>query len=188
MRVRNVHARFLPVSPERLAPVLDSLSSRTDALWPSEAWPRMRLDRPLAVGASGGHGPIRYDVEAYAPGREVRFRFRGPRGFDGWHALAVEPAEGGAVLRHVLEMEARGPARLSWPVVFRPLHDALVEDALDKVERGVTGAVARPARWSAWVRVLRSVLARLRPGGGRGAPRPEPLPGGEGAGARAPPR
>lgn len=180
MRVHNVHARFLPVPPERLAPVLDSLSSRTDALWPSEHWPRMRLDGPLGLGSSGGHGPIRYDVEAYAPGREVRFRFRGPRGFDGWHALVVEPAEGGSVLRHVLEMQARGPARLSWPVVFRHLHDALVEDALDKVERGVMGTVGRPARWTLWVRGLRWVLARVRSGGRRGGSSPAPLPGGEG--------
>ncbi|NMO20766.1 SRPBCC family protein [Pyxidicoccus fallax] len=172
MEVRNIHERFLPVPPERLAPLLDSLASREDGLWPHERWPRMRFDRPLAVGASGGHGPIRYDVEGYEPGRRVRFRFRAPRGFDGWHALVVEPAEGGVLLRHELEMAARGPARLSWPVVFRPLHDALVEDALDKAELAVTGRVARPARWGWRVRVLRAALARQ--GRGRSSGRPSP--------------
>jgi hypothetical protein len=160
VEVRNVHQRFFAVAPERLAPLLDSLSSRHDLLWPIEHWPRMRFDRPLGVGASGGHGPIRYDVEAYVPGRHVRFRFRAPRGFEGRHALEVEPAGGGSTLRHVLEMEARGPARLAWPLVFRPLHDALVEDALDKAERALTGGVARPARWSWRVRLLRALLQR----------------------------
>jgi hypothetical protein len=163
MRVRNVHQRFLAVPPERLAPLFDSLSSRNDRLWPLEQWPRMRLDRPLGVGASGGHGPIRYDVENYEPGKRVTFRFRGPRGFDGTHALLVEAAEGGAVLRHVLEMEVHGPALLSWPLVFRPLHDALVEDALDKAEHALLGSVEHPARWSWRVRLLRSLLGRGRP-------------------------
>jgi hypothetical protein len=164
MRVRNVHQRFFAVPPERLAPLLDSLSSRNDLLWPLEQWPRMRLDRPLQVGASGGHGPIRYDVDQYEPGRRVSFRFRAPRGFDGTHALVVVPGEGGTFLRHELEMQARGPALLSWPLVFRPLHDALIEDALEKAERTLLGGVARPGNWSWRVRMLRALLKpRRRP-------------------------
>jgi hypothetical protein len=164
MRVRNVHQRFFAVPPERLAPLLDSLSSRSDLLWPFEQWPRMRLDRPLQVGASGGHGPIRYDVEQYEPGKRVAFRFRAPRGFDGTHALVVEPSAGGTLLRHEVEMETRGPALLSWPLVFRPLHDALIEDALEKAERMLLGSVASPACWSWRVRVLRALLQpRRRP-------------------------
>jgi hypothetical protein len=163
MEVRNVHQRFFAVAPERLAPLLDSLSSRNDLLWPFEQWPRMRLDLPLQVGASGGHGPIRYDVEHYEPGRRVTFRFRAPRGFDGTHALVVGVSEGGAILRHELEMDARGPALLSWPLVFRPLHDALVEDALDKAEQALMGGVKRPSRWTWRVRLLRSLMRRRRP-------------------------
>jgi hypothetical protein len=158
MEVRNVHQRFFPVPPERLAPLLDSLSSRNDLLWPFEQWPRMRFDRPLGVGASGGHGPIRYDVERYEPGQRVVFRFRAPRGYDGMHALVVEPTDGGANLRHEVEMRTHGPASLTWPLVFRPLHDALAEDALDKAERALLGAVRRPARWTWQVRLLRSLL------------------------------
>ncbi|HET9449458.1 MAG TPA: hypothetical protein VFO83_01175, partial [Aggregicoccus sp.] len=161
--VRNVHQRLFAVPPERLAPLLDSLSSRNDRLWPLEQWPRMRFDRPLGVGASGGHGPIRYDVERYEPGRAVVFRFRAPRGFHGTHALFVEDAEGGATLRHVLEMDTRGPALVSWPLLFRPLHDALIEDALDKAELALLGRVEHPARWSWRVKLLRSLLRRRRP-------------------------
>jgi hypothetical protein len=122
----------------------------------------MRFDRPLAIGARGGHGPIRYDVDAYEPGRSVRFRFTAPRGFEGFHAYEVDERAGRTILRHVLEMRASGAARATWPLVFRPLHDALIEDSLDRAEHAVTGGVARPAHWSAYVRFLRAAFTRGR--------------------------
>jgi len=48
--------------------LLGSLASEQDRLWPSQAWPAMRLNRPLAVGAAGGHGPVRYVVTGYEVG------------------------------------------------------------------------------------------------------------------------
>jgi len=122
----------------------------------------MRFDRPLAIGASGGHGPIRYVVEAYEPGRSITFRFTGPRGFDGTHAFYTH-LDGGAVhLEHVLEMHARGRAIPGWTFVFRPLHDALIEDALDRAELAATGAIRSPAQWPLTVHLLRSVFKRRR--------------------------
>jgi len=47
--------------------------------------------------------------------------------------------------------------------VFRPLHDALAEDALDKAERALLGGVKRPARWTWRVRLPRSLMRRRRP-------------------------
>jgi hypothetical protein len=168
MRVRNAHGRTIG-SPERLGAMLDALASDEDRLWPSDRWPRLRLDGPLGVGARGGHGPIRYRVELYEPSRRVRFRFERPRGFDGHHEFQVDAGgQGPAQLAHVLEARMTGAARLSWPLVFRPLHDALIEDALDNAERHVTGQLQRPARWSSFVRALRWVLTvtssrRVRP-------------------------
>jgi hypothetical protein len=63
----------------------------------------MRFDRPLAVGAIGGHGPIRYVVEAYDPGAMIRFRFTRPAGFDGVHGFTVVTRDEGVVLRHDLK-------------------------------------------------------------------------------------
>lgn len=155
MHVRNVHERSFRVPPRHVGILLDGLASEDDRLWPSSRWPRMRLDRPLQVGAAGGHGPIRYEVEAYEPGRIVRFRLQAPRGFDGFHAFEVV-ATGAerTTLRHVLEMTARGPALFTWPIVFRPLHDALVEDCLDSAARAV-GEAPTLRRWSLGVRILR---------------------------------
>lgn len=162
MHVLNVHERLLDAPASHVGALLDSLSSADDALWPHRDWPAMRFDRPLGVGAVGGHGPIRYTVEEYTPGRQVRFRFTGPRGFDGTHAFHVEPSDGGrTLLRHVIDMEATGPAPLSWTLLYRPLHDALLEDALDRAERAV-GGTPRPRAWSRWVRILRWLVARAR--------------------------
>ena len=160
MKVRNVHQRELTASAEEVGRLLDSLSSPHDALWPRRQWPRMAFDRPLGVGAVGGHGPIRYFVESYEPGRAVRFRFTGPRGFDGFHAFDLSPNGPSTVLSHTLEMTTRGAANLTWPLVFRPLHDALIEDAFDCAETALGQPPASPRRWMPWVRFLRRCLSR----------------------------
>ena len=160
MSVRNIHERLLPAPPAQVGALLDTLATPGDALWPHQRWPAMRLDRPLAVGAIGGHGPIRYTVEAYEPGRLVRFRFTRPLGFFGTHAFVVErEGTAGTRLRHELLMRTSGAARLSWPVVFRPMHDALIEDAFDRAAVATGHAPTAPA-WTPWVRFLRALLGR----------------------------
>ena len=155
----NIHEREIQASREQVGALIDTLASRDDALWPDHSWPRMIFDRPLRVGARGGHGPIRYSVEEYASGRSIRFRFTGPRGFDGFHAYEVIALEGeSSLLRHTLDMTARGVASLSWPLVFRPLHDALIEDSLATAEASL-GQPPRMRRWSLWVMVLRLLMS-----------------------------
>jgi hypothetical protein len=166
MNVRNVHARRLPVPAAAAGVLLDGLAGSDDPIWPGDAWPRLKLAGGLVPGARGGHGPVRYRVAAHEPGRHARFAFEPPRrgfaaGLTGEHRFEVEPAgDAACVLRHVVEGRASGTMRLKWPLVVRPLHDALVEDALDRAERRLTGAVATPARWSPWVRLLRRVIRR----------------------------
>lgn len=164
MPVYNVHERVLAAEASEVGALIDSLSGgtadRPDRLWPHPKWPAVELDRPLTVGAVGGHGPVRYTVAAYVPGTWVRFAFSGPRGFDGFHEFAALPLDGErTVLRHTLAMRTAGPARLSWPLAFRWMHDACLEDALDRAEAACTGTVSQPSRWSPYVRLLRS-LAR----------------------------
>ncbi len=158
MFVRNIHYRSLKTGAAEIAPLLDGLASASDMLWPEETWPRMRFDRPLQVGASGGHGPIRYSVVAYEPGRRVDFQFTGPSGFEGGHRFEVLEEGQGSKLIHTLEMRPTGLAHITWPFVFRHLHDALVEDALSKVQRHV-GEPPLLVPWSPWVKLFRFVLA-----------------------------
>src|SRR5512137_1953231 len=102
MRIHNVHERAFPAaSPDAAGRLLDGLSSRPDPLWPEGPWPPMRFNRPLGVGAEGGHGPIHYRVAEYQPGRRVQFRFTGPPGLTGTHEWLTAPAApAGCLLRH----------------------------------------------------------------------------------------
>jgi len=159
--MRNVHERAIAAAATDVGALLDLLGSERDELWPAPAWPPMRLDRPLSVGADGGHDAIRYVVSAYEPGRRVEFRFHPVTGLDGFHALEIEPIDReSCTLRHVLAGQARGRMRLLMPLAVRWLHDAVVEDLLDNAERATTGSVARPYRHSRWVRLLRWLAAR----------------------------
>lgn len=159
MLVLNVHEREIPASAGEVAVLLNSLSSDNDALWPRTMWPPTRFDRPLGVGASGGHGPVRYAVEAFSPGQMVKFRFLGPSGFNGFHRFEVLPkSEGCTILRHTIDMKTQGAALLSWPLVFRPLHDALLEDLLTHAQAAL-GAVPSVRPWSLWVKFLRWVFS-----------------------------
>lgn len=171
MKVVNVHRRVLPASPERVGPLIDSLASPADRLWPTRSWPQMRLDKPLAEGAHGGHGPIGYSVQRYIPSERVRFWFTRPAGFHGWHQLTVlKEGPGHCVLEHRLEMETCGRALLTWPFIYRPLHDALIEDALTQAEVSL-GLPGTRHRWSRWVHWLRRALSRTaRRGGSSGRP------------------
>lgn len=143
--------------------LLDTLASDQDQLWPWENWPALRLRPGLEVGGTGGHRPVRYRVIEYVPGSRVRFKFLGPTGFNGHHEFAVaEGSAGTCVISHRLVIAPTGPARLSWPMVFRPLHDALTEEAFDKAAAHAGGSQPMSThRRSAYVRFLRSLLTRL---------------------------
>lgn len=162
MVVRNLHTRRLPGTPEEAGALIDTLASDHDRLWPRDSWPPVQFDRPLGVGARGGHGMIRYDVTGYAPGKWVCFRFTGPEGANGFHEFAVHTGEkqGEVELHHLLVVTPGGSMRLGWPLVIRWLHDACIEDLLDRAEREITGTVRKPARWSWWVRTLLTIMKR----------------------------
>ena len=117
----------------------------------------MLFDRPLGVGADGGHGPIPYACTAYEPGRRVEFRFSPGFFAQGTHILEVD----GGTLRHTMEVRLVGKGRLLWPLAFRWLHDALIEDMLDRAGNSLGHPPAVRARWSPWVRLLRSAARRV---------------------------
>ncbi|MFA5265452.1 MAG: hypothetical protein WC378_16660 [Opitutaceae bacterium] len=163
MKVLNIHEREFRASPQQVGVLIDSLASPKDSLWPRHSWPPMKLDRPLGVGARGGHGPIRYFVEECMPGQAVRFRFTGPVGFDGVHSYQIVSAPGAdrVLLRHTIDMTVHGRALLSWPLIFRPLHDALMEDSLATAEASL-GHSPGMQPWSLWVRFLRWIISGSR--------------------------
>lgn len=162
MRVVNKHERSVTTNAEDAAAIFESLGTRKDRLWPKQSWPPMRLDAPKSAGGSGGHGPIRYTVTDHQPGARTTFTFENEglsRGLVGTHTFELEPLGADSfVARHVIDATLRWPAIVLWPLVIRPLHDALVEDALDNFEKETTSTVANPNRHSPYVRFLRSIL------------------------------
>ncbi|MGW1378791.1 DUF2867 domain-containing protein [Streptomyces sp. NPDC002446] len=154
--VRDVHVRTVSAPAEAVGALLDRLGSDHDPLFPAPVWPPMRFDRPLGVGADGGHGFVRYRVTAYEPGRRIRFDFTGE---DGWHEITVRPlGPDRCRVEHVLQDQQALGQRLLWALAIGPLHRMVVEELLDNVERAATGRVSAPVRRSPRVRLLHRLL------------------------------
>lgn len=159
--IENVHERRLAASPEIVGALLDSLASEDDRLWPHRRWPRMRLDHGLALGSRGGHGPVRYEVARYEPGRLAAFKFAPDFGIDGEHRCEViDGSDGTTLLRHTLEGRPTGWMRLGWPLAIRWLHDALIEDAFDRAQAQVENRQWTTSSLPSHVRLLRWALSR----------------------------
>ncbi|MFE2996648.1 SRPBCC family protein [Nocardia sp. NPDC059246] len=159
----NIHQRELPVSAQQAGALLDAVAEPGNPLWPGEHWPALILDRPLQVGADGGHGSIRYVCTAYEPGRAVEFTFAPGMPFAGTHTFEIiDRGERGCVMRHLVVARARATrGRLLWSLAIRWLHDAVLEELLDRAATEMGHPPAEPARWSPWVRILRRSLDRV---------------------------
>ncbi len=158
LKVINIHQRILSQPKAELVELFQTLSSKKDRMLATDKWPPMRLDQGLAVGSKGGHGPIRYTVQAYQPDGYIEFRFSKPAGFHGTHKFEITALNHNSTeLKHTIEMEISGMALISWPLAIRWLHDAFIEDAFDKVENQFT-KVQKDSPWSLWVRLLRWML------------------------------
>jgi hypothetical protein len=145
VKAHDVHVRELPATPD----VVGALVDEPARMWPRR-WPPLRDDRI---------GFLRHEPLEHVSGRRRRFRITGPKGFSGWHGWDVEPNSGGTLLRHEVDADCRGWVRLGWPLVIRPIHDALHEDVLDEAERVVGGRpTARP--WPPRVRFLRWAIRK----------------------------
>ena len=160
MAVRNVHRRVLPVGLPEAEALLRSLASHEDKLWPGDKWWPQRFDGGLVPGAKGGHGPVRYKVESVAP-HAVVYRFPTRGWFRGTHRFDLRPHPAGSELVHTLEGTLHGRGRLLWPIAVRWLHDALVEDVLDRAAK-VSGAFPmESSRHTPYVRFLRRRVLHL---------------------------
>ncbi|MFE4856607.1 DUF2867 domain-containing protein [Streptomyces sp. NPDC056670] len=153
--VRNVHRRIVEAPADAVGLLIDRLSAPDDPLFPTPVWSAMVLDRPLGVGADGGHGRARYRVGAYEPGRSVRFDTTGTRLGTGYHRLDVEPlGPDRCRITHVLQLAMPEGLFAAWLLAFKPVHDTIVEEILDNAERAALGSLSRP-------RAQRPLRARL---------------------------
>jgi hypothetical protein len=159
--VQNIQRRVIEAPAEQVGALMGQLSSPQDQLWPVPAWSPLRLDAGLTVGSSGGHGRIRYALSEFEPGRRIRFAFAPELGIIGHHEFRVVPLDPARCeVVHEITGRVGGAMLLLWPLAIRWLHEALLQDLLDNLQRAATGSLPRPARWSPVVRVLRAVLMR----------------------------
>lgn len=164
MKILNVHERTLKLTPQVIGTAIDSLAGPDDIIWPRDKWPAMEFDLGLCVGAKGGHGVVRYEVEEYIPGKRAVFRFDGTgmtAGLDGRHFFEVLPHQEHIIIRHVIDAKCNFPFWLTWYFLIRPLHDALLEDGLDQMENKLMGS-EKATNWSPWVKFIRSRMAKAR--------------------------
>lgn len=166
MKIFNRHDRIIPADQTAVGSVLNSLSGPEDALWPWEFWPPMVLDSTLKVGAAGGHSMVKYRVSEYVPGRRAVFQFENTGllgGVDGRHYFEVVARREHVIIRHDLEGDCNLGMGLKWTFLVKPLHNALIEDAFDKVESRFSGRAVKRSQWGQWVRFLRWMMrARQR--------------------------
>ena len=158
MKVLNIHRRIISQPITTVAQLLSTLATKDDQVWPYEQWPRMKFKEGLKVGSRGGHGPIRYTIEQFDPGKLIRFTFTKPAGFHGFHQLEIRAVdEKHTEVQHTINMHVKGFGIFIWLLGVRQLHDALIEDAFDKIENHFSREIKR-TEWSVWVNILRWAL------------------------------
>jgi deazaflavin-dependent oxidoreductase (nitroreductase family) len=159
MRFERTHRREIEAPAATVGALIDTLGSEHDRLWPSQKWPTMAIgfDRALAVGAKGGHGPIRYVVSEYIPSEAVEFCFDPRSGLEGTHRLLVEAlAPGRSGLTHTVDASL-GLRYVAVLPAFRAMHDAVLGDLLDRAELHATGRVVRPSVTPRWLLIVYAV-------------------------------
>lgn len=160
MNVINQHERRLITSPEDAWRLIANLGGKHELLWPAQHWPAMRFDRPLSLGAHGHHGFVGYFVEDYSPPELLRCRFTAPQGVEGYHEFRIIPQGSSVLFRHTMRMRTRGVFTLLWLIAIRPMHDALLQDLMDRASHYSSGCEFHTP-WSPWVRFLRWLSRRL---------------------------
>jgi len=160
MKVTNIHKRVIHQSKDKVSKILDSLSSKDDQLWPNEQWPPMVFRKGLSEGAIGGHVPIKYSIQKYIPGNTIEFKFIKPDGFKGIHKFEITELDSKKTeIKHTIKMSLSGKGVLTWYLAIKWLHDALLEDCLDKVESHFLQE-PKSTKWNVWVCMLMKILQK----------------------------
>ncbi|WP_369992896.1 hypothetical protein [Winogradskyella sp.] len=160
MKAINVHTRKIEQPKEKVARLLRTLATENDLVWPYENWPAIRFKDGFNVGSKGGHGHIRYTVLDYKEGEYYKFQFTKPDGFVGTHELRINAIGNNSTeIRHIIGIKLSFRATLLWTFIIRWLHDALIEEAFDKVENYFS-IDKKETAYSSWVKLLREFYKR----------------------------
>jgi len=160
MKILNIHKRIISQPKKKIVELLKTLSSENDKIWPNEKWPKMKFESGIRVGAKGGHGPIRYSVEKYNINKIIQFKFSKPIGFNGIHKFEIqELSTAQTEIKHTIDMDVKGKGLLTWFLAIRYLHNALIEDAFDKIENNLSYG-KKTRKWNFWTKFLREQISK----------------------------
>jgi hypothetical protein len=160
MQVINIHKRTIHQPKEKVANLFKTLATSNDLVWPYENWPAIRFNDGLKVGSKGGHGRVRYTIIEFIAGEHIKFQFSKPEGFIGTHELRIDAInENKTEISHVIKANTSFKATFLWVFVIRWLHDALIENAFDKVENYFL-ADKKETTYNFWVKLLREAYKR----------------------------
>ncbi len=160
MQVINIHKRTIHQSKEKVSQVLKTLASENDLVWPYESWPAMKFKDGLKIGSRGGHGLVRYTIVELIDDEHIKFKFSKPEGFNGTHELRIKAINSTSTeILHEIKAKTSFKASLFWIFVIRWLHDALIEDAFDKVEN-YFDTNQKKTEYNIWVKILRASYKR----------------------------
>ena len=161
MKVTNIHKRKLQQTKAQVVILFKTLATNDDKIWPSENWPAIRFKEILKVGAKGGHGSVRYSIINFKEGESITFQFSKPDGFSGTHEFSINEVDKNITeITHEINMNTTTiKATVLWVIGIRLLHDALIEDAFDKIENSYSEE-KKVTKYSLWVKLLRSVFKR----------------------------
>jgi hypothetical protein len=158
MEVLNIHKRKFKKPIFDILEFLPTLSTKSDRIWPIENWPPIKFKNGLKIGSNGGHAMIKYEIIDYHPQSHIEFKFQKPTGFNGTHKFEIYKLNSESFeIKHTLVMITSGMGTLSWLLAIRWLHDAILEDAFDKVENQLTKSTIK-TDWNLWVKALRWLL------------------------------
>lgn len=158
MKVLNIHKRNIFTKKESVSALFSTLATDDDKMWPSEKWPKMKFRDGLKIGSSGGHGPIRYTIVDFKPESHVVFKFQKPSGFDGIHKFEITEIDSNETqIIHTIDMITSGIGTFKWIIAIQSLHNALIEDAFDRVQNRFT-TEPKETKWNLWVKILRAIL------------------------------
>lgn len=156
MKVTNIHKRMIRQPISKIGEILATLSSDNDKIVATDKWPPVKLDKGLQIGSKGGHGFIKYFLTDYQLNKSITFQFS-LRGFNGFHKFElIELDTNTTEISHTIDMNTTGSMVIKWILAIRWLHDAFIEDALDRVESNFS-ETTKHSKWSLWVKFLRKL-------------------------------
>jgi len=161
--IHTTHERVIAAPMNEVGALLDTLGSHDDRMWHNRLGLPIPLHPALQIGARGGHGPMRFQVVEHVPGNRVSFRFDRRTRLDGMHGFEILPGPDGTTrLRHTLTAAPFGAMHVLWPLVVHALHDTVIEDVHDHVERTLTGTARRVQPAPVRARVVARAIGRRR--------------------------